>query len=652
MTSDKTCDELLAALAEALPEELLDTDALLRDLGRAKPGKRAEVLFDLLLEAGLFCSTEWYRFSESDFSKLPTRKDFDLSGFNDYCASVHGMALDGEYVEPWDCAFIEVLNGLLIKQETGLQLAEWHTGSSGDTSDFLCLKVGCDTPAFKTLAETLLPLGIKLEPVPPRSAADALQEFRAAGAIFSELEETETAPETEDDSDLPIVKVDALNWAIAPIYSDARPFAPNGLAAVSQKSGRLEKWGFINAKGETVISFEYDEADSFYAANRGLAAVKIGKKWGFINEAGEIVIAPKYADVQKNFSENGLTRVQPLKSKVCYGYINRQGELVITARYSTAKAFTADGLAKVQNYDDGLWGMIDAKGEFVVPARYGEIPHDQFCAHGLLGVCGMECDTGYVNRRGEEVIPLQYTIFEPSVFAENGLVARLKYPNDEGYVGKWGYLDTRGNLVIPYQFDEALDFAKNGLAAVQWKGKDGFINAKGEWVIPPRFAATRGFSENGLAATQEQEDGPSGYIDSQGEWVIPPSFDVALWFDQRGLTVVGRGGKKGVINAHGEIVVPLRFDEVEFINSGFISWFSSPYIDSVSFAQLGIETAPFIKVSHHRSRTEGLYRTTGEVVIQLGAFYIDEGFASNGLLRAQATYEGKWGFLRAEGTAR
>jgi len=642
-STDKTCQTLVAALTQALPEGMLDTDALLRALNRAKPSKRAEILCDRLSDAELFCSTEWFHFSASDFSDLPTLTDLDLSGFEDYCDRVYGIELDGGFVQPWDCSYIEVLNDTLAKQEAGLQLAVWREGVGGDTEEFLCLGVGCDTPAFEALAEALSPFGIELDPVPPCSAEDALEAFRKAGAVFAEteIETTETRTHAEDSSNLPIVKVDDLDWAIPPVYYDAFPFTPNGLAAVCKKVGRQKKWGFINAKGETVIPFEYDAADSFFPANQGLAAVKVRGKWGFLNEAGEVVIAPEYGIVQGDFAENGLSWVVSRDKKKGYdgyGYINRHGEMVIPACYATAESFTADGLARVQTGDDDCyWGIIDEKGKFVVPANYTEL-HDRFSC-GLLGVCRVH-KGGYVNKRGKEIIPLKYTtpLCLP-VFAENGLVARVECRDEWDFHAKWGYLDTKGNIVIPFQFDDAGDFDENGLAAVQQGNRWGFIDAKGEWVIPPRFVATRGFSANCLAVVQETKDG-CGFIDVQGEWAIPPGFDNAMGFDERGLAAVERAGKWGVIDARGEIVVPLLFAEVHF----------SHHVGERLLEQYGIDTTPFIKVSYFKRERQGLYSTTGEVVVPLGACEIDGGFARNGLLRAQATHEGKWGFLRAQGT--
>ncbi|MDR2678148.1 MAG: WG repeat-containing protein [Zoogloeaceae bacterium] len=43
--------------------------------------------------------------------------------------------------------------------------------------------------------------------------------------------------------------------------------------------------------------------------------------------------------------------------------------------------------------------------------------------------------------------------------------------------GKWGYINARGEEVIPLRFVKAKDFSANGLAAVRVRGKYGYIRA-------------------------------------------------------------------------------------------------------------------------------------------------------------------------------
>ena len=59
------------------------------------------------------------------------------------------------------------------------------------------------------------------------------------------------------------------------------------------------------------------------------------------------------------------------------------------------------------------------------------------------------------------------------------------------------------------------------------EGKYGFISTSGELVIPATFEFAWRFSE-GLASVWK--DGRAGYIDESGKFVIPPQFDYARAF--------------------------------------------------------------------------------------------------------------------------
>ena len=49
---------------------------------------------------------------------------------------------------------------------------------------------------------------------------------------------------------------------------------------------------------------------------------------------------------------------------------------------------------------------------------------------------------------------------------------------------KWGFIDTKGKMVIPCVYDYARSFSK-GFASVESNEKWGVINQSGEFVIPP-----------------------------------------------------------------------------------------------------------------------------------------------------------------------
>ena len=67
-------------------------------------------------------------------------------------------------------------------------------------------------------------------------------------------------------------------------------------------------------------------------------------------------------------------------------------------------------------------------------------------------------------------------------YFSEGLCCVLKEKSTGGYM--FGYIDTTGKLVIPYQFDDA-DFFQSGVARVKKGDKWGFI-ACGFWCSEPK----------------------------------------------------------------------------------------------------------------------------------------------------------------------
>ena len=125
---------------------------------------------------------------------------------------------------------------------------------------------------------------------------------------------------------------------------------------------------------------------------------------------------------------------------------------------------------------------------------------------------------------------------------------------------KLGYINEAGDFVIKPQFDEAFDFAPNGLALVGEIGKYGYINEAGDFVIKLQFVQAAPFASNGLAIAKLNWNDKLGYINEVGDFVIKPQFDAAGPFASNGLAVAGLNGKLGYINEAGDFVIEPQFD--------------------------------------------------------------------------------------------
>ncbi|MGO3109663.1 MAG: WG repeat-containing protein [Sphingobacterium sp.] len=121
------------------------------------------------------------------------------------------------------------------------------------------------------------------------------------------------------------ISIESESKDIAPLYCDAMSFS-EGLAAV--KKG--DKWGFIEAKNNVVIGFQYDGARSF---SDGQSIVRQGDFYGVINKQGEFVIPPRYYDLM-SYELEGKQYFISRDSTFFQGIIDREGKEILPHRYT------------------------------------------------------------------------------------------------------------------------------------------------------------------------------------------------------------------------------------------------------------------------------------------------------------------------------
>lgn len=134
--------------------------------------------------------------------------------------------------------------------------------------------------------------------------------------------------------------------------------------------------------------------------------------------------------------------------------------------------------------------------------------------------------------------------------------------------GKFGYIDDRGNVVIPARFMLAGEFSE-GLAfvaeAMGEHPKMGYIDRSGNWAISPQFVIAQSFSED-LAAVS-LDGNKYGFVDRTGKIIISPQFDATFPFSE-GLASVSVNNLWGFIDTTGAIVIPMQFTFAEFFSDG------------------------------------------------------------------------------------
>jgi len=363
---------------------------------------------------------------------------------------------------------------------------------------------------------------------------------------------------------------------------------------------------------QLAIQPQFDYAGNFY---EGMALVLKNDRFGYIDRSGKLVIPFRFKGGASDFAE-GLAVVQErIGGKL--GYINKRGKYIIPPIFEEADTF-AEGLALVKHYRSQAQGLIDKTGKFV-------FSNDQ----------SLYCEEGFDTKF--------------SSFSE-GLAAVIIYRYKRGFFDRYGYVDKKGQSVIPPKFshlpechtclgdcygfprskdedclnnlEDLISFSE-GMAAVRVKGKWGYINKSGKIVVLPQFGGPEedviedgfpvsSFSE-GMAAVRVK--GKWGYINQKGKFVVKPKFSKVSSFSE-GFAAVVKNGKCGYINQKGSIVIKIEYDDV------------GNFIDGL---------AP-VKISEKW----GFINKTGSIAIK--PVYDDVGKFSEGLAPVQVGT--KWGYIK------
>ena len=329
---------------------------------------------------------------------------------------------------------------------------------------------------------------------------------------------------------------------------------------------RDKKAAFYDALGRKVFEHQFTNVEPFA---EGFAAVKQGDKWGFVNRQGQVCINPTFQDV-RSFS-GGFAAAQTIDQ---WGFLDRSGNWAIKPQFENAMSFFEGRAAVSMNHKIGF---IDSSGRFVIKPQF-----DEACcfSEGLSRVVsfvenGKRHRINFIDSSGKTVVNLNDAIKKidtasdawsfGSMFANNGyapvfsnyLFAGPSLPRDEfttfmsgppfescqfhnGLVpvrisGKYGYMDKRGDLMIPPQFESASSFndrlalvtidtklifpKKGGGPGPNTIHRYGFINTQGQFVIPPIYSYACGFSD-GLARVDLGSKHKIGFVDTTGKTVF------------------------------------------------------------------------------------------------------------------------------------
>jgi len=198
-----------------------------------------------------------------------------------------------------------------------------------------------------------------------------------------------------------------------------------GQAVVAQSG---DDFGLLSLNNDTLINFEYSGLKS---GNTNLLAAKQGGLWGFIDFHNNTIIPFKYRD-----AEPFINKLAIVAKSASYGVINNKDEEIIPFQfYKITRA--EQNIFKVG--DNSLYGFYNSDGKKLTEIEYDYLDYHSYEDYtgyreeemdfgkfvNGFAIVGKIGRVGMINSKGEVVVPLKYHHLLP--FDRNGItVANFK----------------------------------------------------------------------------------------------------------------------------------------------------------------------------------------------------------------------------------
>ena len=231
-----------------------------------------------------------------------------------------------------------------------------------------------------------------------------------------------------------------------------------------------------------------------------------------------------------------------------YGFIDAKGNVIIPTEYDDAYPFSS-GMAQLKK--DGVWSFVDQDGK-VIGQQPDNLGFDNYVYYNRLRVIdNATALMGSLDQNLEAVVPVKYKGF--------GLAGRNGYAWFSNDGAKWGYVNLKGEEVIPAQFDNVYMFYGSAtVVQVYQENGDtycGIIDGTGKYLVEPQAKPIFPLGEDVFA----YYDGLHyGVWDKNGNELAPAVYD-DFWDFFDGLACFEKDGAYGFMNTKAQEVIPASY---------------------------------------------------------------------------------------------
>jgi len=281
--------------------------------------------------------------------------------------------------------------------------------------------------------------------------------------------------------------------------------------------------------------------------------------------AGSLIASAQIPELKplKNLDET----LVPKMKKDKWGYVDGKGKFIIKAVFDAAEEFVSvtspDGttmdVARVGV--EGKWGYITRENVYLLKPEYDTVSRFDnnaliVAAMGptkmLMGVRSMLSPKLQIPVLTADILQVNLTELEP--FSEQGLAWACRS-------NKWGLLNTKGEWVLPCEYDSWENDLYYGLYMVKRGGKLGIVNYDGQELIAPDWDEIDIYPE--ISIYRVKADGKLGVLRQDGSTLIAPEFDDLVFDFEKQAFLVKQGEFFGWYALEdGSAIYPCKFKTV------------------------------------------------------------------------------------------
>ena len=280
------------------------------------------------------------------------------------------------------------------------------------------------------------------------------------------------------------------------------------------------------------------------------------RNFALVDSAGNIVIAPKIAHkIVIPCDDVAWVEIKIKKNKYP-GYYNLTNQNLKTFNADDQLSSFNENLGKVTQKDGSSY-FVDKDGNKVSPTYRKSWDFND-------GICVVQDDVsgkfGAINRKAQTVIAFIYNDIWTK--CQEGLLGVSQY-------GKWGFVNTSGENVIPMEYLSVSAFT-NGKAAAKTANGWGMIDSLNNTIIP--------FEWEDLLLPTEEKQNLFWCKDRDSLWYCYDIETDTLAFERgysgagnfvEGVASILHQGKYGAIDTTGNIVIPCQFDALDLLTEAF-----------------------------------------------------------------------------------